>query len=64
MPYPCGEAALPVPAQMDNSTAVHARDKAASFGDVEQPWGAFEDGPKSMKENHGEEEAVNTDLKM
>jgi hypothetical protein len=49
---------------MDNSTAVHARDKAASFGDVEQPWGAFEDGPKSMKENHGEEEAVNTDLKM
>ncbi|PUZ77572.1 hypothetical protein GQ55_1G383300 [Panicum hallii var. hallii] len=34
----------------------------APFVDMEHPW-AFEDGPKSMKENHGEE-AVNTELKI
>nr|XP_034572343.1 uncharacterized protein LOC117836920 isoform X1 [Setaria viridis] len=63
MPYPCEEV-LPVPAQMDPSTAVYARDKAPS-GDIEQPWGTSEDGAKSMKENHGEaEEAVNTNLKL
>ncbi|CAN6274557.1 unnamed protein product [Urochloa humidicola] len=53
MPYPCGEV-LPAQ-QMDPCTAAYAQD-------IQQPW-ASEDGPKSMKENHGEE-AVNTDLKI
>ncbi|CAL5055722.1 unnamed protein product [Urochloa decumbens] len=53
MPYPCGEV-LPAQ-QVDPSTAAYARD-------IEHTW-ASEDGPKSMKENHGEE-AVNTDLKI
>ncbi|CAL5054525.1 unnamed protein product [Urochloa decumbens] len=54
IPYPCGEV-LPAQQQVDPSTAAYAPD-------IEQPW-ASEDGPKSMKENHGEE-AVNTDLKI
>ncbi|KAG2653778.1 hypothetical protein PVAP13_1NG406800 [Panicum virgatum] len=58
IPYPRGEE---LPAQMDTPAAVYAQDKAP-FGDMEHPW-VFEDGPKSMKENHGEE-AVNTELKI
>ncbi|CAO2047614.1 unnamed protein product [Urochloa humidicola] len=53
MPYPCGEV-LPAQ-QMDPSTAAYARD-------IQQPWPS-EDGPRTMKENHGEE-SVNTDLKI
>ncbi|CAN6280086.1 unnamed protein product [Urochloa humidicola] len=55
MPYPCGEGEVLPAQQMDPSTAAYARD-------IQEPW-TSEDGPKSMKENHGEE-AVNTDLKM
>ena len=58
IPYPRGEE---LPAQMDTPAAVYAQDKAP-FGDMEHPW-VFEDGPKNMKENHGEE-AVNTELKI
>ncbi|CAN6233576.1 unnamed protein product [Urochloa humidicola] len=53
MPYPCGEV-LPAQ-QMDPSTAAYPRD-------VQKPW-TSEDGPRTMKDNHGEE-AVNTDLKI
>ncbi|KAF8775908.1 hypothetical protein HU200_004042 [Digitaria exilis] len=48
--------------QMDPRPAVYAHDKAP-FGDMGQTW-AFEEGPKSQKENHGEEEEVNTELKI
>ena len=58
IPYPRGGE---LPAQMDASTAVYAQDEAP-FGDMDHPW-ASEDGPKSMKENHGED-AVNTELKI
>jgi len=58
IPYPRGGE---LPAQMDASTAVYAQDEAP-FGDMDHPW-ASEDGPKSMKENHGEG-PVNTELKI